>query len=644
MAGMPEHDALQRGGHRARVGDVVAEVRAVVDAGDDQLGLELDQPERGEAHAVHRRAVGGVADGAVARGPPPRPTAGAGGDAARRGAAVGVGAITASSTPGTSSSARRMACRPIGADAVVVGEEDLHRLTQDSRARARDRDDSVPDCLQVQPVRARRCRRPRCAGGPPAAGRTPHAASAPRPRPASCPPASAPSGAGSCRPRSRSPARRPPRRATRPRDLAIELPVDGLGAGEGGEVVPARQQGGAFVQRAAVAADTPVQRALALEDARHGSPARGSGRCAPARIAAGVEALGRLLAGQHPHVGRQQRVQRPRRRRRARVAGHLPPGVHTRVGAPRHRQRYRLGQHPGQCLPPARPAPCARPAGPPSRRSPPRRTPAAAARPGLTAPAGHDQQVLGLHRERAVAAGPAARELELLLDHPGVVVGGQCSLAAACGGEWRSIISRNCLWRVRRPARASCARSSTELASPSNRSRTVSSRPQSSMRGCLGVRRAGSAGRSGTSPRPCSRASRRSCPPCCRAAPRGTAPRPPPAAAARSSPRTPTRRSRSGRPRTAASSALASTHSISYPSASDRSRPRRTIPGARSDATTLAPSAAHAMAKLPSPAATSSTSCPPRRRMRRPAPRRRASAARTARSTRPCPSRRASAP
>ena len=37
------------------------------------------------------------------------------------------GAITASSTPGTSSSARRMACRPIGLDAVVVGEEDLHR-------------------------------------------------------------------------------------------------------------------------------------------------------------------------------------------------------------------------------------------------------------------------------------------------------------------------------------------------------------------------------------------------------------------------------------------------------------------------------------------------------------------------------------
>ena len=63
----PEHDALERGGDGARVGDVVAEVGAVVDAGDDQLGLEaLDQPERREADAVDRRAVGRVADRAVA--------------------------------------------------------------------------------------------------------------------------------------------------------------------------------------------------------------------------------------------------------------------------------------------------------------------------------------------------------------------------------------------------------------------------------------------------------------------------------------------------------------------------------------------------------------------------------------------------
>ncbi len=30
------------------------------------------------------------------------------------------------------------------------------------------------------------------------------------------------------------------------------------------------------------------------------------------------------------------------------MAGHLPPGVHTLVGAPRHRQRYTLNPHLGQ--------------------------------------------------------------------------------------------------------------------------------------------------------------------------------------------------------------------------------------------------------------------------------------------------------
>ncbi len=59
------------------VGDVVAEVGAVVDAGDDQVGLEaVDQPERGEPDAVDRRAVAGVAARAVLEadlGDPQRP-------------------------------------------------------------------------------------------------------------------------------------------------------------------------------------------------------------------------------------------------------------------------------------------------------------------------------------------------------------------------------------------------------------------------------------------------------------------------------------------------------------------------------------------------------------------------------------------
>ena len=85
----------------------------MVDAGDDQLRLEaLDQPERRKAHAVHRGAVGRETRGAVAeftssthsgrRVVMPRPLA----------ERFASGAITASSTPGTSSSARRSACSP----------------------------------------------------------------------------------------------------------------------------------------------------------------------------------------------------------------------------------------------------------------------------------------------------------------------------------------------------------------------------------------------------------------------------------------------------------------------------------------------------------------------------------------------------
>ena len=87
-----EHDALERRRDRARVGDVVAEVGAVVDAGDDQVGLEaLDQPERGEAHAVDRRAVGRVADRAVAEVDLLDPQRPARRDRARRRRAVAVG-------------------------------------------------------------------------------------------------------------------------------------------------------------------------------------------------------------------------------------------------------------------------------------------------------------------------------------------------------------------------------------------------------------------------------------------------------------------------------------------------------------------------------------------------------------------------
>ena len=130
--GTPRTIALQRGGDGAGVGDVVAEVGAVVDPGDDEVGLEaVDQAERGEAHAVHRRAVGGVADACRRRNRSPRPRSGRRVVIERAVAErLESGAMTASSTPGTSASARRSACRPVGVDAVVVGEQDLH-LPQD---------------------------------------------------------------------------------------------------------------------------------------------------------------------------------------------------------------------------------------------------------------------------------------------------------------------------------------------------------------------------------------------------------------------------------------------------------------------------------------------------------------------------------
>ena len=57
--GHAEHDRLERGRDRARVGDVVTDVRAVVDAGDDQLRLPVvDQAEVRQPHAVDRCPVG----------------------------------------------------------------------------------------------------------------------------------------------------------------------------------------------------------------------------------------------------------------------------------------------------------------------------------------------------------------------------------------------------------------------------------------------------------------------------------------------------------------------------------------------------------------------------------------------------------
>ena len=55
-----EHDALEGGGDRARVGDVVGQVRAVVDAGDDELRREAVDKARarpaGRSRSASRRS------------------------------------------------------------------------------------------------------------------------------------------------------------------------------------------------------------------------------------------------------------------------------------------------------------------------------------------------------------------------------------------------------------------------------------------------------------------------------------------------------------------------------------------------------------------------------------------------------------
>ena len=78
----------------------------MVDPGDDQVGPLADQAEVGEADAVDRGAVGGVADGAVVEVDLLDPERRAGGDRARRRAAVGVGRDRRGARPRRSRAAR----------------------------------------------------------------------------------------------------------------------------------------------------------------------------------------------------------------------------------------------------------------------------------------------------------------------------------------------------------------------------------------------------------------------------------------------------------------------------------------------------------------------------------------------------------
>jgi len=132
----PQYHSLERRCDGARVGDVIAEVGAVVDAGDDQVGGEaLDQAEAGEAHAVHGRAVGRVADAAVGErrlGDPQRP---ARGDRARHRRAVAVGRDHHEAHALERGQRATHRLQALGLDAVVVCQQHLeHCLFQDRGA------------------------------------------------------------------------------------------------------------------------------------------------------------------------------------------------------------------------------------------------------------------------------------------------------------------------------------------------------------------------------------------------------------------------------------------------------------------------------------------------------------------------------
>jgi hypothetical protein len=99
----------------------------VVDAGDDQLrGEALHEAEGGEAHAVHRRPVRGVADGPVAEVDLLHPQRAARRDAAADGRAVRVRRDDRDLDAGHPQQRAAQRLQPLGRDPVVVGEEDAH--------------------------------------------------------------------------------------------------------------------------------------------------------------------------------------------------------------------------------------------------------------------------------------------------------------------------------------------------------------------------------------------------------------------------------------------------------------------------------------------------------------------------------------
>ena len=126
IAGNAQDDPLEGRSDGARVGHVVAQVRPVVDARDDQVRLLAQESEVGEANAVHWRAIGRKSLVAVVELDLLDPERRAGRDAPRGRRAVRVGRDEMHLHPVELAERAAERLDALGADSVVVGDQDPH--------------------------------------------------------------------------------------------------------------------------------------------------------------------------------------------------------------------------------------------------------------------------------------------------------------------------------------------------------------------------------------------------------------------------------------------------------------------------------------------------------------------------------------
>ena len=119
----PKKSAFDCRGHRARVQRVVAKIGAVVDARHHNVVLEIEQAGDRQMHAVGGRAVDIVRIGVVARGAHRHIQR----QRIARTAAVSIRCDDGDGAQGLDRKTKRR--QALGSIAVVIGKQNLHRLT-----------------------------------------------------------------------------------------------------------------------------------------------------------------------------------------------------------------------------------------------------------------------------------------------------------------------------------------------------------------------------------------------------------------------------------------------------------------------------------------------------------------------------------